>query len=187
MYQAYLELPEKWEITKLATDECTVFRISLKSAPSVEKARLAQCLPDVPHQMVDPVGSPGDFDLYQKVRIGEGVVELGLWGAPNDRVSGLLQVDRIAPGKAISTLRFSGFTVNVEELNELIQGLLQSRLVRLDPKRLTGQQREAFDERCSDWQARAKGAVSAEAWRGVDVKLPLRPRPKGRAGQGTRP
>lgn len=133
------------------------------------KAEHLRCLPDTPYYPVDHVGDPRQYQAYRKVRIGDGVVEIGIISLDHGLIHGLLQVDRIAPGKAIATNSFSEFHLTADELNEFIHALLRTKLIPLDAKRLNSQQAGAFRARCAEWDLPAKGAVDLDVWRGLNV------------------
>lgn len=169
MYQTELSVPERYRVDVPRVDECTWQKLYLaadRDGKSI-KADHVRCLPDTATFPVEKIGAPGQYRAYQKVRVGDGVVELAVITVQAGVIHGLLQVDRIAVGRAISTNSLSQFHLRADELNELVQALLNTRLVRIEANRLSGIQGQAFRARCAAWDEPAKGAVTIDAWRGL--------------------
>jgi hypothetical protein len=171
MYQSELDLPSRFRAAPVRIDVCTWQALYLVAdgdhAPL--KAQQVRCLPDTQLYSAEGVDDHRQYPTYRKVRVGDGIVKLAILAIERDTIHGLLQVDRIASGKAIPTNSLSEFHLTADELDELILALLNTRLIELDPTRLTSLQREAYRARCAEWDLPAKDATSIDVWRTRDV------------------
>jgi hypothetical protein len=172
-----MQLPAGWKIVEGPPSvqvQCYSQTIVLEAKPKQAKAGLLTCPPDDSSSAL-PVGLPGDFVAYRKFRRGDGVVELGIVKVEGEILEGLARIDRIASGKAIESNYLGEFKLTTAELIEVIDALLDTKLVAFEPNTKSPQIRGAFENRCRNWAAPAQGAAELTLKQALDFPRPATP------------
>jgi hypothetical protein len=168
MYEAEIMLPRGWHLNYVGNDPCKTYDIFL---PGFEQpvGRYVSCLPDTRASPVGTMGTAESYAMYRKIKVDDAVIEIGVWGVSKSGLSGELQVERIARGRAVATRGVLNFHLRSKQLNELVQALLSAPLRAVSLADLFGEARLAFHDRCALWDAPARGATVLRQWQGIDI------------------